>query len=110
VSWVGGFMAGVGAVTLGILIGQSGHPSRRHHHRRRQRQFYVRRRSGFNPGYRRRLIECEMLAFLREARETLAVMNNPKSPSVDAEFIVDPGTANASPKAQEPMPEAKKEK
>jgi hypothetical protein len=104
--WAGGFWAGVGAVTLGLLIGQSGRPQRRNRHRS-HRRFHVRRRSGFNPGYRRRLIEREMLAFLREAREALSVMNNPKSPAVDAEFIVEPGTANAKDAAQELPPEAK---
>lgn len=103
--WVGGFIAGAGALALGVLIGKSGSPKtkrlKRHHTR------YVRGRSGRNPGWRRRLIEVEMLAFLQEARETLAAMNNPKTDSLDAEFIVPPNPANASPAAQEPPPEAK---
>jgi hypothetical protein len=48
-----------------------------------------------------------MLLFLKEARETLQALNNPKVLPVDAEFIEPPNPANAEPTAQEPPPEAK---
>ena len=98
--WVDGFIAGAGALALGVLIGQSGKSHKKHFHRRRHFT-----RSRRNPGWRQRQLEVEILAFLREARETLAVMNNPKTDSIDAEFIVPPNPANASPTSQEPAPE-----
>ena len=97
--FVGGLIAGALLVGFGVSLGKS---SGRHYRRRHR---FVRGRSGINPGSRRRL-DHEMRLYLREARELIAELRNPKVPypNLDAEFT--PGTANAEPTAQEPTPEA----
>ena len=99
-SWIGGFCAGVGAVTLGVLLGKSGRKRRRGKHR------FVRGRSGFNPGWRQRRLERETLAYLREARITLEALNNAHAPPIDAEFI-EPVPANGADGSHTASPEAK---
>jgi len=98
-----------GAIAGGLLVGfgvSLGKSSKRPRHFRRRHRF-VRGRSGINPGSRRRL-EREMRLYLREARELIAELRNPKVPypNLDAEFI--PGTPNASDGAEPSAPEATK--
>ena len=74
---------------LGLALGKSSARSSRHRHSR----VHVRRRSGWNPGSsgrRRRKLEYEMLAMIREQRALIADIRNPKFAHVDAEFIVEP--------------------
>jgi hypothetical protein len=92
---VGGLIAGALLVGFGFSLGKT-RPvvrSRRRHHR----SFKV--RSRFNPGYRRHRLEREMLAYIREGRELIRELRNPKAPSgppqVDAEFYIQPGEARA---------------
>ena len=92
-SWVAGFVAGACALGVGVLIGESEPRSIRH---KRRHHRFVARYNGRNPGWQRRRLEREMLAFIREARETLQEMNSPKGPGpeINAEFIVPPNPAN----------------
>lgn len=106
-NWVGGFLAGAGALAVGagagalavgFLIGkdQPRSASKRSHKKRfhgRDRRYRFARRRGINPGWQQRQIEREYLAFLREARETMRTMNKPAAPPIDAEFVDAPKTA-----------------
>lgn len=96
--WLGGFLAGAGAVALGVLIAKPG--------RRKGCARVHRIRTRMNPGWRQRRLEREMLEFLREARTTLEVMNNPKAATVDAEFA-EPVPATGAGDSQFTTPEVK---
>jgi len=103
VKFLWGAIAGGLLVGFGVSLGKSS-GGRPRHHRRRHR--FIRGRSGFNP--QRLRLEREMRLYLREARELIAELRNPKVPypNLDAEFI--PGTANASDGAEPSAPEANK--
>lgn len=100
----GWFLAGAGAVLAGVAISKTSNGAgRRHRHHLRFRHRY---RTRVNPG----AIDRELLRAIREYRsliEELRSEMNPKTPTIDAEFV-QPAPADASDPARSTSPEATK--
>jgi hypothetical protein len=113
--FIGGLVAGALLLGLGFALGKS---SKKLGPRKRFHRSWSRRH--MNPGWRarregrrRRKIDREILAYLREARELMREISNgnPKAaPLIDVEFVVPSGTANETAGAEPGAPEVKEKR
>jgi hypothetical protein len=108
-SFIGGLIAGAVILGAGVALGKPSPRRPRHFARRR---IYRGSYSRPNPG----AFEREALAYMREARELIQELRNPKTPTFEpyvpfegAEFVR-PGTAHVEAEAQDATRDAKKER
>ena len=105
-SFIGGLIAGAALLGVGVALGKPSPRRPRHFARKR---IYRGSYSRPNPG----AFQREALAYIREAREMLQELRNPKTPAFeplrpvfeDAEFVS--GTAHVEAEAQDPTRDAK---